>query len=298
MYYDSSRYPYPYFTPVHQMDSSLHRNVNNDETNILLASIQQEASMMNLYKQLADATIHSEERRSLLEVVENKQYHVNQLTNHYMSHTGKKPEYTVENVSFERYEEGLLTAYNKEKANGEQYERNASTLTNNNLKQTLLSISKRNEEVATYFRNIEPSTYVRRTDYGSEPFVIDIEKATKRNNYFRTALWTGEYLQLTLMSIQPGDDIGLEIHHDHDQFLRIEDGRGRVQMGRRRQQLDFERNVKDDDAIFIPAGTWHNVTNTGRKPLKLYSIYAPPEHPRGTVHETKAVALEAEANHS
>ena len=124
-------------------------------------------------------------------------------------------------------------------------------------------------------------------DYGPYPFVINIERATLQNKTFRTALWTGEYLQLTLMSINVGDDIGLEVHHDHDQFIRIEQGEGLVLMGDSKYHLDFRRRVYDDYAIFIPAGKWHNLINTGRRPLKLYSIYAPPEHPRGTVHETK-----------
>ncbi len=129
-------------------------------------------------------------------------------------------------------------------------------------------------------------------DYGPNPFVINIERATLKNDYYRIALWTGEYLQLTLMSINAGDDIGLEVHPDHDQFIRIERGRGIVMMGDREDQLDYRAAVYDDYAIFIPAGKWHNLINTGRRPLKLYSIYAPPEHPRGTVHETKEDAEE------
>lgn len=125
-------------------------------------------------------------------------------------------------------------------------------------------------------------------DYGPAPFVIDIERATSQNRTFRTALWTGKYLQLTLMSIGVGEDIGLEVHEDHDQFIRIEDGHGLILMGDRPERLSFQANVTDDDVILIPAGTWHNLLNTGNKPLKLYSIYAPPEHPHGTVHQTKA----------
>lgn len=124
-------------------------------------------------------------------------------------------------------------------------------------------------------------------DYGPEPLVINIEEATKQNNTFRLALWTGEYLQLTLMKINVGDDVGLEIHYDHDQFIRIEDGKGAVMMGDSKDNLNFKRNVEDDDVILIPAGKWHNLVNTGCVPLKLYSIYAPPEHPHGTVHRTK-----------
>lgn len=133
---------------------------------------------------------------------------------------------------------------------------------------------------------------IKLRDYGPEPFVVNIEQATKQNNTFRTALWTGQYLQLTLMNIEPGDDIGLEMHPDVDQFIRIEEGQGIVRMGDNKENLDFQRQVYDDYVILIPAGKWHNLINTGNKPLKLYSIYAPPEHPRGTVHRTKEDAEE------
>lgn len=132
------------------------------------------------------------------------------------------------------------------------------------------------------------------TDYGPEPFVVDIEVATTYNNCFRSALWTGKHLQLTLMSIDAGGEIGLEIHPDTDQFLRIEQGQGIVKMGASREKADFHAHVGENSAIFVPAGKWHNVVNTGRTPLKLYSIYAPPHHPHGTVHETRADAEAAE----
>jgi mannose-6-phosphate isomerase-like protein (cupin superfamily) len=131
-------------------------------------------------------------------------------------------------------------------------------------------------------------TYTGFKDHGPNPYVVNIEAATLQNNTFRTALWTGEHLQLTLMSIPPGEDIGLEMHSDVDQFLRIEQGEGLVRMGPTENKVDFERRVGNDFAVLIPAGTWHNLINTGTTPLKLYSIYAPPEHPLGTVHETKA----------
>lgn len=142
-----------------------------------------------------------------------------------------------------------------------------------------------------------PNQYTRFRDYGPEPFIVNIDAVTKQNNTFRTALWTGRHLQLTLMSIDVGDDIGLEVHPHLDQFIRIEDGQGLVQMGSRKDYLDFQGNVYDDFAFIIPAGKWHNLINTGNKPLKLYSIYAPPEHPHGTVHETKAVAEAEEHDH-
>lgn len=143
----------------------------------------------------------------------------------------------------------------------------------------------------------EYEDYITLEDYGPEPFVININEATKENNTFRTALWTGDHLQVTLMSIDVGEDIGLEMHPNLDQFIRIEEGEGIVKMGDKKYQLDFQRKVYDDIAFVIPAGTWHNLINTGYQPIKLYSIYAPPQHPRGTVHRTKADAEAAEENH-
>ena len=125
-------------------------------------------------------------------------------------------------------------------------------------------------------------------DYGANPFVININEAAKQNNNYRTALWTGKHLQLTVMSINVGDDIGLEVHPNVDQFIRIEQGQGIAQMGKSKDNLDIQYNVFNDSAIFVPAGIWHNVTNTGNVPMKLYSIYAPPNHPFGTVQPTKA----------
>jgi mannose-6-phosphate isomerase-like protein (cupin superfamily) len=131
-------------------------------------------------------------------------------------------------------------------------------------------------------------------DYGPNPYVVNINAATKQNKTYRTALWTGNHLQVTLMSLNPGEDIGLEMHPNVDQFLRIEQGQGITQMGKSKENLTFSRKVNDDSAIMVPAGTWHNLTNTGKTPLKLYSIYAPPNHPFGTVHRTKADAMAME----
>lgn len=134
-------------------------------------------------------------------------------------------------------------------------------------------------------------------DYGNAPTVLDIEAYTVGNENFRTALWTGTNLQVTLMTIPVGGDIGLELHPDIDQFLRIEQGQGRVMMGDAEDKLDFVREAKADHAVFVPAGKWHNIVNTGNEPLKLYSIYAPVEHPHGTVHKTQAEAMAAEHHH-
>jgi mannose-6-phosphate isomerase-like protein (cupin superfamily) len=127
-------------------------------------------------------------------------------------------------------------------------------------------------------------------DYGSEPFVLNIEKDTLENTQFRSTRWTGKNIQLTLMTIPMGGDIGLEVHKTHDQFLRLEQGTGRVQMGPSKDQLNFEREVSADWAVFVPAGIWHNITNIGDEPIKLYAIYGPPDHLHGTVHATQVDA--------
>lgn len=131
-------------------------------------------------------------------------------------------------------------------------------------------------------------------DRGPNPFVVNIEDATLENRNYRTTLWSGKYLQMTLMSIPPGGDIGLEVHHDHDQFLRVEAGKARVQMGPAKDDLSFDQEVGDDWVILVPAGSWHNVTNIGDVPLQVYSLYGPPEHAHGTVHATKEEADAAE----
>ncbi len=127
-------------------------------------------------------------------------------------------------------------------------------------------------------------------DYGPNPHVMDIEKDTLENPNFRTTHWTGKNIQLTLMTIPVGGDIGLEVHETIDQFLRLEQGKGRVQMGPAEDQLDFEREVSADWAALVPAGTWHNITNIGTEPIKLYAIYGPPDHLQGTVHATQTDA--------
>lgn len=123
-------------------------------------------------------------------------------------------------------------------------------------------------------------------DHGKEPFVVDIEDYTKDNENYRTTIWTGDKLQVTLMTIQPGDDIGLEVHKGIDQFIRIESGKGFCQMGDAEDNLTFEKEVSVDDVVLVPANKWHNITNKGDEPLKLYSIYAGPDHVPGTIHPT------------
>ncbi|HET9249536.1 MAG TPA: cupin domain-containing protein [Actinomycetota bacterium] len=125
-------------------------------------------------------------------------------------------------------------------------------------------------------------------------WIGDIERRTQENDTFRTVLFTGEHLQLTVMRLAPGEDIGRELHADRDQFIRIEEGQARIELSAREDRVDEAHDAAEDWAVVVPAGTWHNVINTGAGELKLYSLYAPPEHPDRTVHRTKADAEAAE----
>lgn len=119
-------------------------------------------------------------------------------------------------------------------------------------------------------------------------FIGNIEDRTELNQDFRRVLFTGAHVQLVLMAVAPGDELGEEVHPDTDQFFRIEEGKGEV-------WIDGQRTlVEEDMAIVVAAGARHNLKNTGHKALKLYTLYAPPQHPDGTVHRTKADALAAE----
>jgi len=125
----------------------------------------------------------------------------------------------------------------------------------------------------------------------------NIEEATTQNTTFRTVLFTGKHMPLTVMSIPVGGEVGLEFHDNLDQFLRVEAGSARVLMGDEKDKLDETHELRDDWAVIVPAGTWHNVVNTGTTELKLYSLYTPPEHPPGTVHKTKADSDADEHHH-
>jgi mannose-6-phosphate isomerase-like protein (cupin superfamily) len=123
-------------------------------------------------------------------------------------------------------------------------------------------------------------------DIGPQPTSFDLETATRQNDAYRTVAWTGRYLQVTLMSIPVGGSIGLEMHPETDQFLRLDAGQGRAQMGPARDQLTFEQDVSDGWCVIVPSGTWHNVTNTGAEPMRLYTVYAPVHHAPGIVQAT------------
>jgi mannose-6-phosphate isomerase-like protein (cupin superfamily) len=127
-------------------------------------------------------------------------------------------------------------------------------------------------------------------EWTMQGFVDDIEGLTANNLDFRRVLYTGKHLQIVLMCLRKGEEIGVETHHDRDQFFRIEAGMGEVWIDGRKHKIEA------DDAIIVPAGAEHNVVNTGDAPLHLYTLYAPPEHRDGVVHATKAVA-EAQEEH-
>lgn len=128
-------------------------------------------------------------------------------------------------------------------------------------------------------------------------WIGDIEEATLDNDTFRTVLFTGEHVQLTVMRLGPTEEIGREVHPHLDQFIRVEAGRARVELSTTEGGAEETHDLHADWAAIIPAGTWHNVVNVGEGELKLYSLYTPPEHPPGTVHRTKAEADAAEHDH-
>ena len=128
-------------------------------------------------------------------------------------------------------------------------------------------------------------------------WVGDVEQATVTNTDFRRVLFTGRQQQLTVMRLAPGEEIGLESHDHLDQFLRVEQGTARLTLGRSKDQVNEEHQLEEDWAVVVPGGVWHNVINVGSDELKLYSLYAPPEHPADAVHHTKADADAAEVDH-
>jgi mannose-6-phosphate isomerase-like protein (cupin superfamily) len=122
-------------------------------------------------------------------------------------------------------------------------------------------------------------------------FIADIEERTEKNRDFRRVVYTGPNMQLVLMSLEAGEEIGEEVHGHTDQFFRVEEGTGEVRMDGK------DTHIESDMAIVVPAGMRHNIRNTGKEPLKLYTLYAPPQHADGTVHRTKAEADAAEHVH-
>lgn len=124
-------------------------------------------------------------------------------------------------------------------------------------------------------------------DKGNAPIVINLSESAMQNENFREALWTGSNLQLTVMSIPVGEEIGIEIHDDIDQMIGVASGVGEVTFGRLKNNFSAPERINQNSVFIIPKGTYHNVRNIGRTPLKLYSVYAPKAHPFGTVEKTK-----------
>lgn len=260
----------------------------------LLAGIKGEASAVDFYSRLAQSAPNQRHKKAIQQALVDKQVHLKQFTDLFITLTGQSPQYQFEKVEFNTYQEGLKKAYEAEVEDYHEY-RNSYLLTQYLPIGNVFFRAFADEiEHATRFGCLRQEGPARLEDYGKQPFTFNIEDATLQNETFRTALWTGNKLQLTVMSIDVGDDIGLEVHETGDQFIRIEEGEALVQMGDSKDNLNFESIVSDDFAILIPEGKWHNVTNIGNTKLKVYVIYAAPEHPFGTVHETKADAVEAE----
>ncbi len=296
VYFDSKTSSYPYFNSPVYYPTSMLRN-QQDSYDSILNGIKREASAIDLYSRLANEAPNENHKTHILHALERKRAHLSHFTNLYTQLTGAQPNYQIDVVSFQGYRDGLQKAYQTEVEGYHEYHSNCLRAQHPHIQNVFMWALAGEQENAARFSSLNGDVLNSLTDFGPEPFVVNIEEATLQNENFRTALWTGSHLQLTLMSIDIGEDIGLEIHPDLDQFLRIEQGQGLVKMGDSKDRLDFQREVSDDFAIIIPAGKWHNLINTGSEPIKLYSIYAPPQHPFGTVHETKEIAMAAEEEH-
>ncbi|WP_138416684.1 cupin domain-containing protein [Aquibacillus sediminis] len=300
MYYDPNMYQQPYYAGQSMYPPPFIPRGGHDTTQQLieelLIGLQHQASAFDSYSRLVAIAPNEEHQEELKTTLQDKQLHLQQLTEAYITLTGRQPVYQYEQRAYQTYKQGLQDVCKLEQEMNEVYQNHCMRSQYPMVRDIFLQITDKANEHMTRAEKLNQDV-LELTDYGKQPFVVNIEKATKQNKNFRTALWTGDHLQVTLMSIGVGEDIGLELHSDVDQFLRIEQGKGKVQMGDQQDQLDFEKHVEDDDAIMVPAGKWHNLTNVGDVPLKLYSIYAPPEHPFGTVHETKEIAMEAEEHH-
>lgn len=294
-----------YYHPIYQqqmnrMDSNGNQGHPYDEqtANIIEETLQREASTLPMYFQIVDQFRNDASAQGLVYAVQSRNQIAAGLEQVYHYFTGKQLDrrqsehHQERNVHIEgvydHARQGYEENYHKSAQVNEPYSRQM-------LYQLAMTDYQIASHLAGYLENNQGNTIASRvTDHGGNPFVIDIENAAENNTNYRTALWTGEHLQVTLMSIPVGGDIGLEVHPDTDQFIRIEEGSGTVQMGNRQDNLTIRQQVEEDSAIMVAAGTWHNITNTGDEALKLYTIYAPPHHPFGTVEATKEEAMQAE----
>ncbi|MCD5323258.1 MULTISPECIES: cupin domain-containing protein [Pontibacillus] len=292
MYYGSHIEPYQ--DDVYYRSGDINRS-NEQIADALLTGIIGEATAVDFYYRLAQATTNETQRRSIHDALKKEQAHLQRFTDLYTEIKGNNPAYQIDRISFNTFEEGLDLAYEIQSRNYGAYRDRYEHPQLSPVQDLFLRACNDEAEIAERFNALSGhESRMPMQDYGGEPLVVDINLLTLENDNFRTALWTGEHFQVTLMSIEPGDDIGLEVHPNVDQFIRLEQGEGFVQMGDTKDQLTFEQKVMDDYAVMVPAGKWHNITNIGDVPMKVYVIYAPPEHPFGTVHETKKDAMEAE----
>jgi mannose-6-phosphate isomerase-like protein (cupin superfamily) len=131
-------------------------------------------------------------------------------------------------------------------------------------------------------------------DMGDKPAIINISALAEQNDNFRTAIWSGTNMQITLMSLASGEETGVEIHPDTDQMISVVDGYAMVEMGTDQKRLNFRQRVPSGYTIIIPEATYHNVRSIGKAPLKLYTVYAPAHHPWGTVDKTRLDSVERE----
>ena len=192
-------------------------------------------------------------------------------------------------TKFGKYESGNTACFNK---SSPEYEspgrRDSSSADCPGCVRSGTSIKSKNDALSESQRTPGCRGEDTNRDFGNAPYAFDIENATESNTDYRAAIWTGKHLQLTVMSIPAGEDTGIEMHDNLDQFIRIESGVGKVEMGRLKSNMNYKVPLDQRYAILIPAGTYHNIINTGKTPLKLYSIYTPKNHPFGTVDTTKA----------
>jgi mannose-6-phosphate isomerase-like protein (cupin superfamily) len=295
-------YPYPYYgyvhTPIYNSDfmARNHQETYQRAVEAVFTVIKREAAAVDFYSRLAHAAPHQKHKHQIVYALEGKKVHLKQFTDLYFTLTRREPLYQIDKVTFHSYREGLQKACKAEVSGYEVDPNNYLLMQHPQIRNMFLWALTSGRENASRFEDLKKEVLNEIKDYGGKPFVVNIEEGTKQNDTYRTALWTGNNLQVTLMSIDVGDDIGLEVHPTTDQFIRIEEGQGLVQMGDSKEKLDFEEKAFADYAMMIPAGKWHNLINTGNAPLKIYAIYAPPEHPYGTVHETKADAMASEEN--
>lgn len=294
-----------YYNPLYQqqmnrMNPNLNQGNAYDEqtANMVEETLQREASLIPMYFQVLEPFRQDASGQGIMYAVQSKNQIAASLEQVYQYFTGQQID--TRQSAYKQEENGsIASVYEHARQSYEENYHKSEQINEPHSRQLLYQLAMTDYQIANYLAGyLEPQQgsgmYSRVTDYGGNPFVIDIENAAEANTNYRTALWTGEHLQVTLMSIPVGSDIGLEVHPDTDQFLRIEEGEGTVQMGNRQDNLTIQRHVEEDSAIMVPAGTWHNITNTGDEALKLYTIYAPPHHPFGTVEHTKQEAMQSE----